>query len=119
MERIERIAEVLKRFAVVSLLSAVEPEGNESKESKALLCEGNQESKHCELIDKPAQEFEVDVGKEDDLSCKTPPLPSAEEVEDQNRQDSCMIEVHHGKQAKHCAEQNRCASGKNPQADFP
>ena len=69
-------------------------------------------------IQQTAQQLHIDPVEGEKLPCQTPPLPSAEEVEDKYRQHAGAVVVHHAQSAQHCADQHNKQGGEQIQPCF-
>ena len=118
MYGIKGIAGILERLAVIALPSAVQPDGDERQKCKPLLTDLKFHAEYMDGIQQTAQQLHIDPVEGEKLSCQTPPLPSAEEVEDKDRQHAGAVVVHHAQGAQHCADQHNKQGGEQIQPCF-
>ena len=70
MGGVKAVAEILKGFAVMSLPSPVQPDGDQRQQRKRLPLEENRLPQKLQFIAEAAQYFGIDIPKAEQLSIK-------------------------------------------------
>ena len=107
MRGIKCIAEILEPFGVVTLLPAVEPDRKKRNKRKRLPCNKNCLVKQLKFVPKATEHFDVYVPKTYKLCHVAPPFAVSEEIENKHRENSRVIKVNKGYQAKDISEKHR------------
>ena len=95
MYRIKRIADILKRLAVISLSPMIKPYRNQRQKRKSLLTDFKFHAKQVNRIHQSSQHLHIHPVKRSNLSQQTPPFPAPEKVENENCQYTCAVIVNH------------------------
>ena len=95
MYRIKRIADILKRLAVISLSPMIKPYRNQRQKRKSLLTDFKVHTKHFNRIHQTSQQLNIHPVKSSNLPQQTPPFPFPEKIENENCQYTCAVIVNH------------------------
>ena len=106
MKRVECVICILKKLAVIALLAAIEPNGNQSQKGEALANEKIGFTKKMQLIGKTAQHLRVDIPQAKQLTNITPPFLLPEEIKHKDGQNARVVEIYHCQQSYDITEQD-------------
>lgn len=106
MHRIEGVAGVLKRPAVVTLAAAVEPDRDQCEEGEALLTHLDLGAEDVHLIHQTTEELDIDPVQGEELAQEAPPLTATEEIENEHREHAGSVVIHHAEGAEHGTERH-------------
>lgn len=101
VHRIEGVAGVLERLAVVALAAAVEPYRDQCEEGEALLTQLDFGAKNVYGIHQTTEELDIDPIQGEELAQEAPPLPTTEEIENEHREHAGTVVIQHAESAKH------------------
>lgn len=101
MHRVEGVAGVLKWLTVVALAATVEPNRDQREEGEALLTQLNFGAEDVHGIHQTTEELDIDPIQGEELAQEAPPLPTAEEIENEHREHTGAVVIHHAEGAKH------------------
>ena len=113
--RVKRIAEILEPPAVVSLPPAVQPDGDERQQRKALLADLKRSAEQLHRVHQAAQHLDIEPVQREQLPCQAPPCPTTEEVENQHRQHADSVVIDHAEDPQHRPRQNDADCGRRKQ----
>ena len=104
MHRVKRVAGVLKRPRVVALAAAIEPYRDQCEEGEALLTQLDFGAEDVHGIHQTTEELDIDPVQGEELAQEAPPLPTAEEIENEHREHAGSVVIHHAEGAEHGTE---------------
>lgn len=104
MHRVEGVAGVLERLAMVALAATIESDRNQGEKGEALLTQLDFGAKNVYGIHQTTEELDIDPIQGEELAQEAPPLPSTEEIENEHREHAGTVVIHHAEGAEHCTE---------------
>lgn len=106
MQRIEGVAGVLEWLTVVALAATVDPYQDQGEEGEALLTQLDLSAKDVHGIHQTTEELDIDPVQGEELAQEAPPLPTAEEIENEHREHAGTVVIHHTEGAEHGTERH-------------
>ena len=100
MDGVKGVARILERLAVVTLSPAVQPDGNERQQRQSLLAQLKFHAQQPHGVHQAAQQLHIHPVESQQLPQQTPPFPTTEDIEDQHRQNTGAVVVHHAQRTQ-------------------
>ncbi len=89
---------------MVALATTVEPDRDQREEGEALLAQLDFGAEDVHGIHQTTEELDIDPIQGEELAQETPPLPTAEEIENEHREYAGTVVIHHAEGAEHGTE---------------
>lgn len=86
---------------MVSLPPAIQPDGDERQQRKALLADLKRNAEQLHRVHQAAQHLDIEPVQREQLPCQAPPYPTTEKVENQHRQHADSVVIDHAEDPQH------------------